>query len=314
MGIYRPYYVVVKEGSSIRGALPLFEVRSLILGNRLVSIPFSHWVNILCDGDLAILQKLLSFARDLARKRRCRYLEIKHGQPLSEAHGLERSEHFFNSVLDLSRSIEDIWSGFESGSVRWGINRAKKSDLQVEKGSTLEDYRRFYRLELETRKSQGVPPYPFRFFRNLRDHLGNGRKLRLYLAYLDDVCVAGIIVLCHSKRAIYGYSASLKKREYLRTQPNNLLLWTAIKELHDDGYQEFDLGITPPSNKGLLSFKTRWGTENYKIPYYYFLNRAEEVPVVDRTSKGMRVANDILRKLPISILERVGPFLLKQVG
>lgn len=311
---YEPCYVIATEEDSIKGILPLFEVGSPIFGRRLVSIPFSHWVNILYGGDVAVLEKLLEFAKDLTRARGCDYLQIKHGGVLPDLFGLRESRHFYNSVLDLSRPIDEIWKAFDGGSVRWGINRAKRSDLEIEGGSTLEDYRKFYRLEIETRKAQGVPPYPFRFFRCLHDYLGTSGKARLHLAYLGGVCIAGIIVLCHGNLAIYGYSACLKKREYLRTQPNNLLLWTAIEELHDEGYQEFSFGITPPSNEGLLKFKTRWGTKDYKIPYYYFLNKVEEIPIVDRTSRKMRAANGILRRLPIPVLERVGPFLLKQVG
>ena len=311
---YKPYYVIVKDGVSIKGVLPLFEVRSLILGKRLVSIPFSHRVNILHSDDPAVLHEMLDFACGLAQERDCRYLEIKHGDLLPDGHGLECSEFFFNSVLDLSRDIDEIWSDFESGSVRWGINRAKRSDLEIERGTTLEDYRKFYRLELVTRKTQGVPPYPFRFFEYLHAHLDDSGRARLLLAYLDGVCIAGIILLCYNKQAIYGYGASLKEKEYLRTQPNNLLLWTAIQELHSEDFQKFDFGTTHPSNEGLLKFKSRWGTMDYKIPYYYFLNKAEQIPTIDRTSKKMNLITNILQRMPVAILKRVGPFLLKQVG
>jgi len=311
---YKPYYVVAKDDAKIIGALPLFEVRSFVFGRRLVSIPFSHRVPVLYQNDVPILEKLLEFACDLTRVKGCKYLEIKHGAGLALNMGVKVNEHFFNSVLDLSGTLDDLWHGFDSGSVRWGINRAKRSHLEIEKGSTLEDYRKYHRLELETRKVQGVPPYPFRFFRNLRDHLGSSHKLRLYLAYLDDVCVAGIIVLCHNGRAIYGYSSSLKKREYLQIQPNNLLLWTALQELHSDGYREFDFGITHPSNEGLLRFKSHWGTRDYKIPYHYFLNKIEEIPVIDRTSRKIRLASPILKALPTPILEWIGPHLLRHVG
>jgi lipid II:glycine glycyltransferase (peptidoglycan interpeptide bridge formation enzyme) len=309
---YQPYYIVAKEDAAIIGALPLFEVSSLIFGKRLVSIPFSHWVNILYNDDLEILTNLLDFAQKLAGERNSLYVEVKHGYALPPLPDWPASAHFFDSVLDLRRSLAEIWDGFESGSARWGINRAKKSNLRIEVGRTLADYQKFHRLELETRKSQGAPSYPFCFFKNLREQLGLQHKL--YLAYLDEVCIAGIIVFGHHQRAIYGYSASRKKKEYLQTQPTNLLLWTAIQELHHEGYQEFDFGTTPPHNQGLLQFKSRWGTKDDKIPYYYFLNKVERIPVVDRTSGKIRLVNHILQRLPVTVLDWLGPLLLKQVG
>lgn len=311
---YKPYYVVVKDDERIIGALPLFEVRSFFFGRRLVSIPFSHRVPVLYQDDITILEKLLEFACDLTRAKGCKYLEVKNGSELPLIMGIKESRHFSISTLDLSRALDDIWKAFDIKTVRWGINRAERSGLEIARGSSVSDYQKFYRLELETRKKQGVPAYSFRLFQNIFELLDRTQQARLYLAYLNGVCIAGVVVFYHKNEAIYGYSASLNKREYLRTQPTNLLLWTAIEDAHSEKYEVFDFGITPPSNTGLMKFKSHWGTRNYRIPYYYFLNTVDAFPVIDRTSKKMRIVNAVLRRTPIPVLRLIGPILLRQVG
>jgi len=309
---YKPFYIIAKEDNEIKGILPLFEVKSFILGKRMVSIPFSHFVNILYTNQ-SVLRGLLRFATVLVKKFKCDYMEIKHGYELHNDINLKRSAQNYNSILHLNKPIDDIWKGFDIGSVRWGIRKAEKSELIVKQGKTLRDYKIFYELETETRKRQGSPLYPFEFFRALLELL-NTNKCKLYLAYYADKPIAGIIILNYKNYSIYGYSASVSDRRYLRYQPTNLLLWTIIKDLHNLRYRVFDFGITPSSNEGLLKFKKRWGTKTEKIPYYYFLNRTKDMPIIDRTGWKIQLPSTILQRLPTSLFRTVSPILLRQLG
>jgi len=309
---YEPYYIIAKVNNKIIGVLPLFEVKSFVFGKKLVSIPFSHFVNVLYERE-EDLKLLIDFAIDLTKKKDAKYLEIKNGIELPRTINIKENKYYFNSILDLSASIDDIWKKFNSKSVKWGIKRGQRSNIEVRKTETVDDYKSFYKLELETRKKQGAPPYSFNFFKNICCYL-NSSKRDLLLAYLNDTCIAGIILLYHNKRVIYGYSASLNDKEILRTQPTNYLLWTAIQEAKSNNYEIFDFGITPPNNLGLLKFKSRWGTVNYEIPYYYYLNTIDEIPTIDRASKKMQIATGFLKRMPIPVLRTNGPILLKHVG
>ena len=48
-----PKYLVVVQGSRIRGVLPLFLVKNLLLGKVLISSPFAVYGGILADSDEA---------------------------------------------------------------------------------------------------------------------------------------------------------------------------------------------------------------------------------------------------------------------
>lgn len=309
---YVPFYVIAKEEERIVGILPLFQVKSVFFGNRIVSLPFSHFVNVLFETD-EILNQMLAFAKELVVRKKANFLEVKHGFVLPESSGLIESKHMFNSVLDLSKSLDELWSDLDTKSTRWGVKRAQKSNLEILTSETIGDYRHFYELELETRKKQGSPPYSFSFFENIFQYLNKSQR-KLLLVSFEGRIIAGIIILYHKRQAVYGYSASVNDKELLRKQPTNLLLWTAISQANRDGYQSFDFGTTPTHNKGLLRFKSGWGTEDIRIPYYYFLNGVEKIPVIDRTTRKIKILNGILKRTPIPILKVIGPYILRQVG
>jgi hypothetical protein len=311
---YQPLYLLLKEQSKITGVLPLFKVQSSLLGSRLVSLPFSHQVNILSGEDVSVLEELVIAGKSLTRRHNCAYLELKPGHELPAGYGFLSSSHFYNSVLDLSPAIDQIWQKFDRNSMKWGIHHASKSGLKVRRGSKLEDYHTFYQFEVATRKHQGSPVYPLRFFTNLFKHLGSSPDLKLYLAYSGTQCIGGIIIICHSRRAIFAYSATLKDKETLAKQPAKLLVWEAIQDLKSLGIVELDFGTTHFKNDGLLKFKSHWGARNVALPYYYFLNKRKGIPAIDRTNLKMRLASSILKSLPVPVFKMVSPFLLRQVG
>jgi len=309
---YKPYYLIAWDSGSIKGALPLFQVNSLINGKHMVSLPFSHCVKILYQ-DRSTLKELIECAKDLTLQRNCSYLEMRHGMDLNEIPGLECSRHLFDSTLDIPVSLSDVWANFQ-GSVRKAIRRAKQTPLKIIRGTDREHYRQFFMLELETRRRQGSPPYAFRFFENMYLKLYASGKARLYLAYIENQAIGGVVILYYHKTAIYGYGGSTSNKDLLRFRPNNLLFWLAIQDAYGEGYKLFDFGVTPPSNKGLLRFKSGWGTHTELLPYYFFLNKTSKIPVIDRESPASRLAASAFKRMPIDLLRSIGPFFLKQLG
>ena len=166
---------------------------------------------------------------------------------------------------------------------------------------------------VETRKRQGVPVYPLTFFYNIFRLLGSSQK-RLYLIYKDTLPIAGILMLYHGNRAIYGYGASVNDKGLLRLRPNELLFWTAIKEAQEKGYHWFDFGITHKNNNGLLRFKSQWGATTSPIIYSYFLNKLRKVPEQKREGIVFSTASSCLKILPRPIFKSIGPRLMKLLG
>lgn len=286
---HRPFYLFAKdEGGRLCGILPLFQIKSWITGNRLVSLPFS-----LC-GPIAdsehILRELVGTAKELCDDLKCSYLELRMGS--DQDLGLNTNGGFFTYILELSEP-EVVWKKFDPKSVRWAVSKAKKDGVTVRLGSTLEDLKCFYQLNQETKRRLGVPAHPFVFFNNIYSKLGT--FVKLYLAELDGMPIAGIINLHYKDTVHYAYAASDER--YLKYHPNNLLVWQAIIDSYSEGYHYFDFGKTSPDNEGLTRFKKHWGTEQKKL-YYGYYPKIPNLISANRSGARYRFVTSVWKRLP----------------
>lgn len=309
---YRPYYLLLRDNSSVKAVLPLFYIDTWLGGRRLVSLPFSHYVPILYDNNES-LSFLVDYVVSLSKRLQCHFVQLRCGD-ISLAECFMPIQTHYRSELSLAgRSIDDIWRRRNMNQVRQCVKRARRKDILVKEVTELKDYRHFYMLELKTRHFQGMPCYPQMLFDNIYYHLCLNRLCNLFLAYYEGYALAGLIILCYNKNAIYAYGGSLKDKEVLSKRPNEALFWHAIEFTKAQDINMFDFGSTPLSNKGLLQFKKKWGTETEDLFYLYFSkdNRARGI---NREGTASKVASRALRLMPEKLFELVGSKLIRQVG
>lgn len=304
---YNPSILVNKKDGKITACISSLDIKSIFTGRRMVSLPFSTYSGFLCDNNGA-LKEIEDFLKEEAKKENFKYIEIKQSSKINSS--FEEKEHYFNDILDLGKTEDELLKSFDKGTARWGIKKAQKSGIIVKEENNLEGYKKFYDLMLETRKLQGSPPYPLSLFKNILNYLKENSQL--FLAYHENIPIAGLVLFYFNKAAHYMYGASLKKKEYLQYQPNNLLIWEAIKFSKKAGCEKFDFGITPPAHSSLLQFKSRWGTEEKKLPYYFYLNKIKKIPLYDSSRFG--IGKKIWKIMPKFIIRAIGPIILRNFG
>lgn len=305
---YKPHYIVEKSAGIIRGMIPLFEIDTFLSGRHLTAIPFSHHVPILYDSTVT-MDKLVAAAIEKASTLKAKYIEIRGSAQQLSSRGFAVSAHNVVSSLDLTLSNNIIWGNIDT-STRRNIRKAESFGLSVRRGVTTEDYQRFYELIVETRQSQGVPPYPSKLFKLLSTMTDS----RLYVACQGDEILGGIIVLCFGKTAIYAYGASVKNQEKLRLRPNDLLFWRTISTLQEESFAEFDFGSTPSFNMNLIRYKENWGAVTSPVAYAYWLNGGQTLPVVNRAGATARFVGQVIRRTPKPVLRIIGDYLFRQLG
>ncbi|NQE53349.1 hypothetical protein C5S29_07125 [ANME-1 cluster archaeon GoMg3.2] len=308
---YKPYYLFAEdEENKLCGILPLFQVKSLLTGNRLVSLPFSYICGPIADSD-DILRGLVSDAKRLCDELRCRYLELKLQEQLPSI-GLNLTENdcYSTFILMLSSKTEEVWRRFSKKSVRWGITKSEKDGVRVRLASTVDDFKFFSELNQKNKKGKGVPTFPFTFFQNIWQRMYPVGCVDLYLAELNGERIAGAIFLKFRGTITYAFAASDDR--YLMHRPNNLVLWRAIEDGCKGGHGYFDLGRALPDNKGLIAFKKRWGTEEKKIYYYYY----PQMPNLLLNERGLRyrILTGVWKRTPMVISRRLDPYLLSNFG
>lgn len=310
---FEPLYLILENGEGkIRGGMPCFIVHSTLLGKRIVSLPFTDSCTPLVSGkeDLALLiEYLLKFKK----KTEARYVEVKPNNniPFEEINGFVPYYYYYNHCLNINREPEMLRQCFHRTCVRQRIRRAENSNLKITRGTNSEDMDKFYALHILIRKRHGLPPLPYRFFENIWKCLIHPQKSFLSLAIHNGKIIGGIIVLPF-KQTLYAVFSAFDPN-YAQYSPSHLLFWELIKFGYANGYRMLDFGRTSPDNRGLLDFKRRWGTEEKRIPYFYFPD-VQGVSAKNRDSIRVKAIKIICSNLPDPLLIKFGNLLYNHLG
>jgi CelD/BcsL family acetyltransferase involved in cellulose biosynthesis len=163
-----------------------------------------------------------------------------------------------------------------------------------------------------TRRRHGLPPQPKRWFQNLIE--GFGESLKIRVAFKDQQPVASILTVQYRDTLFFKYGCSDVR--FHKLGGTHLLLWRSIEEAKRQKLHVMDLGRSDFENKGLITFKDRWGSRRSVLNYSRFL--------LPENSKGHfiaaganwkeRVAKSVFSRLPGRVLSTVGDVLYRHIG
>lgn len=171
-------------------------------------------------------------------------------------------------ALDLAQGADALLKK-QDVSVRTSIRRAERSGVKVHEITSPDDLEKYCTLAGETsgriRAFASYTDFPAEFFVRLQTHMAPTGAAKMYLAYHDDVPLAGAIFLCGRGRIVYFAGASTRERRWTSLQAPTAILWHAMREAMDVGMTTFDLGGCTPTDDprdpryGVYAFKKRWG-------------------------------------------------------
>lgn len=307
---YKPFYIVRRKGGKIVFLLPVLELNTLLKGLRYTSLPFSHVVEPLYDESFDAFE-FVEYLYDEFIIQRGGRLELRSVLSFEDQRLVQFQGNMI-SDLDLTSTLENLYSGLSKGHRRH-LKRAQSSNLSLVEVDDIGGYEVFYELELETRRRQGAPPYSKLFFQEMYLRMHCDGMSRCYLVRSGDRYIAGMIVLLSGECAIYGYGGSLSDEAALAKRPNYYLFWMVIKLLREEGVKVLDFGSSPIGHDGLIQFKNGWGAETRPLAYS-FLSDGMKSRSFDRQGVLFRLVSVLLSKLPLCVLARIGPLLLRQMG
>jgi CelD/BcsL family acetyltransferase involved in cellulose biosynthesis len=305
---FRAFALAVSDGSGAIGAgLPVVEVRHLGGGRKWVSLPYTDYCPPLVSKREQE-EELVAALRRSSRAAGVRRVEIRAPIPGgSTAGGPVALRH----VLALGRNPAEVYAGFHRSQVQRNIRRAEREGLTIRLGSSPHDLvDTFYQLHLRTRRRQGVPVQPRRFFRLLWDNTiatGLGSVLIVEAAAQP---IAAAVFLTWNETVVYKFGASDDSSWSLR--PNHLLIWHAIRTACEQGYRWFDFGRTDIGQEGLRNFKLSWGATEEPLFYGTVAGVPESAP----SAEGMasRVLRPVIRRGPPLLCRAAGEMLYRYVA
>jgi CelD/BcsL family acetyltransferase involved in cellulose biosynthesis len=293
-------------GSPLESGLLFCEVRSSLTGNRFVSLPFSdHCDPLVSHWDE--LDALAGVAAERVEAKRWKYFEMRplHSAPSSHT-GLVLSETFYFHRLDLRPSEQVLFQRFHKDSVQRKIRRAEREGLRCEEGTSAQLMRSFYELMVITRRRQGLPPQPLKWFQALAACMGPNLKIRV--AFKGETPVTAILTISHKRTLIYKYGCS--DRSFNNLGGMALLFWHAIQEAKANGMEELDMGRSATENAGLATFKERWGAERSTVNYWRYPSQAAQ----SRSQDLIKHASQFVPLAPNAFLKMLGKLLYRHIG
>jgi serine/alanine adding enzyme len=302
-------YILVGDFDSSHCLLPLANVKNILMGNRLVSLPMSQFGGPIYNSGEA-LKDAIKFAIQ-GRSKSSEVIVIKARQQLSSEADelLDRHDYYLDYWINLSkRSQDDLWKEKSRKTFRWNVRKAERSNVNVQRSPSLRERDQLYKVMLHTTNRHSVPPYPHALIEFVAEKMT--RSSNIYVARLDEKVIAGIIVFNHAKTSYFAYSFALDK--YLPTGAISLLLWDAICDSHEVGNDYFDLGIVSPRDKGLQQFKRHFGAIETSLPFYHYSGEFDRL--VSDPNTSFRYAQSIWKHLPSPLQIRLAPSLLRAFG
>lgn len=295
----RPYRLVIKNtnSSEIVAGLSVFLVNSLFSGKRLIAAPMATFHDPLINS-YNELNALLMAAADLLMKTGSRYLRIKafHSKNLFENSNFSNIKFYLTHVLPLADNLQNIWHKFDRTCIKQNIKKAKKHEIKFRIVSDYNGLKTFFGLYSMTRRRLGLPSLPIDFFRAIFDIYVPTNNATFLLEEYNGIPIASLLVFIYKNKCsaeTLGWDI-----RYKWLSPSILLFWEAIQLAYNSGCESFDFGRTALTNKGLINFKRRWGTEEIQMPVYTYSFDGKRKSFIRDGETESKIAHLIFRSLP----------------
>jgi lipid II:glycine glycyltransferase (peptidoglycan interpeptide bridge formation enzyme) len=256
------FLVLRDESGAIIAGIPVYVVRSWLLGNRIVSIPYAS----ICDpliNNLEQYKKFIPALAELQKKTESRSIEIR---TLKATSLISHMSNFaatpsMHHYLTLDRPAEALRKKF-SYSVHRAINKAQRHGLQVRQELNESALHVFYQLTLHTRRRLGLPPTPFLFFDSMARAFPP-EQMNIIFAMFQGQAIGAWLTLNFKDMLYLEYYGG---NAYAYNEgASYLVTWEAIQCALARECKLLSFGCTDPWNEGLLTFKRRWATDEENI-------------------------------------------------
>ena len=264
------YFALIDDSDgTIRAGLPVYHVKSRLLGDRLVSVPFATLSDPLVSTSDEF-DTLFTAVEQLGKKLGVKSIKVRsfaaraHISEDKLGKAIESKLHY----LKLNGDPTQLLKKFHKSCITRKIKKVAKADLVLKEVETPAELKAFHRLQNLTRKRLRLPVQPYRFFENLWEVFRPSHLVEILIAKQGDVVIGAMLNFSYKNRVSNDYLASDVK--YRNLNPSHFLYWEAIKAAHAQGYEIFDFGRTALSSKSLLTFKERWATTATDLCHHYY--------------------------------------------
>jgi FemAB-related protein (PEP-CTERM system-associated) len=300
---HRTRYLLAERGARLVGILPLAEVKSLLFGHALVSLPFCAVAGVAATEPEATAA-LHGAAQALGERIGAQHLELRN--PVPREPGWPRQDLYASFRKALLPDVEANLLAIprkQRAMVRKGIKNGL--DAVLDPG-----VERFFALYADNVHRQGTPPLPKRYFEALRETFGKHVEV---LTVVDPAGkpVSSVLSFYFKDEVLPYYAGDCVAARDLAA--NDFKYWELMRWACQKGVHLFDFGRSKRGT-GPYDFKRNWGFEPAPLAYEYCLYRRSSIPENNPLNPKYRALIALWRHLPVPVANVIGPHLVKSLG
>lgn len=295
--------ILAERGGAIVGWLPLSLVHSPIFGRMLASSGFAvEGGPLASDDDVALA--LCRAAEEMALRLCCPTVELRGG--IAPADWDQRTDSHCGFVAELAAD-DDAQLTAIPRKQRAEVRKGLKNEMQVSVGTSAEDRAAHYAVYAESVRNLGTPVFPRSLFDATLDMLDGD----ILTVRHEGVPVASVLSFYHDGAVLPYWGGGTWAARTLRA--NDVMYYALMNHARERGCTRFDFGRSK-TGSGAYSFKKNWGFEPEPLSYASWTAPGAEKRDADPTSSKHAARIAAWQKLPLSIANRVGPFIARGLG
>lgn len=311
----RGKFLVLRDASGeIVAGLPIYTVKSWLLKNRLVSVPFAT----MCDPLIETreeFEQIWGALDELMGEESSRRIEVRTWRTKADAMParLSPGAKFKHHNLALTGMTEKaLFRSFHDSCVRRRVEKGKKLGVVIESRNDDESLCAVTDILAATRRRHDLPPMPLTFFQAMHRHL-SPKMAELRLALHGGKPVGGLLLLKFKDMWISEYSGEYDDSPAGTSQ---LLYWDGIRLAKESGAGHFSFGRTQIDHTSLIDYKKRWATIEEDLTDYVASPAGTPMPGAEPKthSRTSRYGKQLLRYAPPLIHRSIGDFCYRHLG
>jgi FemAB-related protein (PEP-CTERM system-associated) len=300
---HRTFYLFAERDGMIVGVLPLAQVKSLLFGHALVSLPFCVYGGVAATDPVAVTV-LHAAAQALAAKLGVSHLELRNR--IARESDWPRQDLYATFRKEILPEVEANMRAIprkQRAMVRKGIQRGLQGEIDA-------SVDRFFALYADNVHRHGTPPMPKRYFETLRRVFGRDVEI-LTVLDAEGRPVSSVLTFYFRDEVLPYYAGDGATARDLAA--NDFKYWDLMRRACERGLRVFDYGRSK-RDTGSYSFKKNWGFAPEPLHYEYALRRGTAIPQNNPSNPKYRAMIAVWRRLPIGLANAIGPYIVRSLG
>lgn len=303
---HRAHFLLAERDGQICGVLPLMQVKTLLFGHALVSLPFAVYGGPIGVDDQTV-QGLAEAALTLQRALGapvCAF-RSRSALPLDPAQFAAPDPLYFTFRKALAAPGDDLLKSIPRKQ-RAVVRKAIEHGLTSQIDQSVEP---FFSLYAESVHHLGTPVFSRRYVRCLLAAFGKDVEI-LTVRHGDQPVCAVLSFMFRDEVLPYYAGGGTAARG---VGGHDFMYWALMHHGIDRGLGQFDFGRSK-TGTGAFAFKKNWGFTPEPLPYRFALAPGAEIPENNPLNPKYRALIAVWKRLPRPVVNRIGPAIIRGLG